>query len=284
MREHFRVTLAVLRLYLARQRGDLRAVAEEVEQLQSAGALDVAQLGLGEELRALALISLGIAELWSSRLHEAEGHLERGVALARRIGRPFLEINGLAHWGGGRELPVARTGGGARPASDRAGAAARLGRGAVRRDRLSDAGWLVDLAGRTGGGGTVAHGGGICAPVRGRAGDRNAVPSGSRGSRDRPRPCRGGASRPACRRAPARTAAYRSAPAHGGAARVPPAGPRSAGGDRTSRCRLDRDGRRGTRKARYPRRCGSLRTTRERRPPRSRPSSTARPRDPIRCG
>ncbi len=99
MREHFRVTLAVLRLYLARQRGDLRAVAEEVEQLQSAGALDVAQLGLGEELRALALISLGVAELWSSRLHEAVGHLERGVALARRIGRPFLEINGLAHWG-----------------------------------------------------------------------------------------------------------------------------------------------------------------------------------------
>jgi LuxR family transcriptional regulator, maltose regulon positive regulatory protein len=98
-REHFRVTLAVLRLYLARQRGDLRAVAEEVEQLQSAGALDGAQLGLGEELRALALISLGIAELWSSRVHEAEAHLERGVALARRIGRPLLEINGLAHWG-----------------------------------------------------------------------------------------------------------------------------------------------------------------------------------------
>ena len=98
-REHFRVTLAVLRLYLARQRGDLRAVAEEVEQLQSAGALDVAQPGLGEELRALALISLGIAELWSMRVNEAEAHLERGVALARRIGRPFLEISGLAHWG-----------------------------------------------------------------------------------------------------------------------------------------------------------------------------------------
>jgi LuxR family maltose regulon positive regulatory protein len=67
--------------------------------LQSADALDAAQLGLGEELRALALISLGTAELWSLRLHEAEGHLERGVALARRIGRPFLEISGLAHWG-----------------------------------------------------------------------------------------------------------------------------------------------------------------------------------------
>jgi LuxR family transcriptional regulator, maltose regulon positive regulatory protein len=97
-RERFRVTLAVLRLYLARQRGDLRALAEEVEQLGSADTLDVAQLGLGEELRALALISLGIGELWSLRRHEAEAHLERGVALARRIGRPFLEIHGLAYW------------------------------------------------------------------------------------------------------------------------------------------------------------------------------------------
>jgi LuxR family transcriptional regulator, maltose regulon positive regulatory protein len=98
-RDRLHVTLAVLRLYLARQRGDPLTVAEEVEQLQSADALDVAQLGLGEELRALALISLGIAELWSSRVGEAEAHLERGVALARRIGQPLLEINGLAHWG-----------------------------------------------------------------------------------------------------------------------------------------------------------------------------------------
>ena len=59
----------------------------------------MARLGLGAELRAVGLISLGIAELWSSRLHEAEAHLERGVALARRIGWPLLEINGLAHWG-----------------------------------------------------------------------------------------------------------------------------------------------------------------------------------------
>jgi LuxR family transcriptional regulator, maltose regulon positive regulatory protein len=98
-RDHFRVIVTVLRLYLARQRGDLQAVAEGVEQLRSAGALDVAQPGLGSELRALALISLGIGELWSSQLHEAEAHLERGVALARRIGRPLLEISGLAHWG-----------------------------------------------------------------------------------------------------------------------------------------------------------------------------------------
>jgi LuxR family transcriptional regulator, maltose regulon positive regulatory protein len=95
--DHFRVTLAVLRLHLARQRGDLQVAAEEVEQLQSA-ALEVARPGLGEELRAIALVSLGIAELWSLRAREAEAHLERGVALARRTGRPFLEVNGLVHW------------------------------------------------------------------------------------------------------------------------------------------------------------------------------------------
>jgi LuxR family maltose regulon positive regulatory protein len=67
-RQHFRIMLAVLRLCLARQRGDLRAVAQEVEQLRSADDLDVAQFGLGTELRAFALISLGLAELWSSAL------------------------------------------------------------------------------------------------------------------------------------------------------------------------------------------------------------------------
>ena len=30
------------------------------------------------------------------RFAEAERHLEQGVALARRIGRPYLEFNGLA--------------------------------------------------------------------------------------------------------------------------------------------------------------------------------------------
>jgi len=77
----------------------MRGSLAEADQLRLAGALDVAQPGLDEDLRALALISLGIAEPWSLRVREAEGHLERGVALARRIGRPQLEINGLAHWG-----------------------------------------------------------------------------------------------------------------------------------------------------------------------------------------
>jgi LuxR family transcriptional regulator, maltose regulon positive regulatory protein len=98
-RGRFNVMLAVLRLYLARQRGDFLAVTEEAEQLQSADWLDMAQLGFGDELRALSLISLGIAELWSLRTSDAEGHLEQGIALARRLERPFLEVQGLAHWG-----------------------------------------------------------------------------------------------------------------------------------------------------------------------------------------
>ena len=56
------------------------------------------ELGLGEDLRALALIDLGIAELWTARFEEADRHLEQGIALAHRLGRPFLEVTGLAHW------------------------------------------------------------------------------------------------------------------------------------------------------------------------------------------
>jgi LuxR family transcriptional regulator, maltose regulon positive regulatory protein len=84
---------------LARQRGDVTAVAEQAKPLLApAGAADPARLGLGEDLRALALINLGTAELWTARFEEADRHLEQGIALARRIGRPFLEVTGLAHW------------------------------------------------------------------------------------------------------------------------------------------------------------------------------------------
>jgi len=90
--------LGVVRLLLARQRGNLPAVAEQARRLQGlAEASDAGQAGLGEELHGLALISLGIAESWTGGLEEAERHLEQGVALAHRIGRPFLELTGLAH-------------------------------------------------------------------------------------------------------------------------------------------------------------------------------------------
>jgi LuxR family transcriptional regulator, maltose regulon positive regulatory protein len=88
----------MVRLLLARQRGNRPAVAEEAERLQAlAEAPEAAQPGLGEELRALALISLGSTAVWVARFEEAKRHLDQGVMLARRIGRPFLEFSGLAY-------------------------------------------------------------------------------------------------------------------------------------------------------------------------------------------
>jgi LuxR family maltose regulon positive regulatory protein len=98
-RERSHMALAVVRLRFARRRGDLAAAAEQAQQLLApAEAADPAQFGAGEDLRALALINLGIAELWTAGLDEADRHLGQGVALAHRIERPFLEVTGLAHW------------------------------------------------------------------------------------------------------------------------------------------------------------------------------------------
>src|SRR5262249_56524357 len=85
--------LGIVRLLLARQRGNRPAVAEEAGRLQAAAeAPEAAQPALGEELRALALISLARTDYWAARFEDAERYLEQGVALARRIGRPYLEF------------------------------------------------------------------------------------------------------------------------------------------------------------------------------------------------
>jgi LuxR family maltose regulon positive regulatory protein len=92
------VLLSMVRLLLARHRNNLPAVTEEARRLRAvADTLNTAPLGLSEELRALALVNLGITEHWGGRLTEAEPHLEQGTLLARRIDRPYLEFIGLAH-------------------------------------------------------------------------------------------------------------------------------------------------------------------------------------------
>ncbi len=97
-RGRVQVLLAVLRLFLARRLVDFPVVVEEAQRLLAiTEATDAAHLGLGEDLRAVAFISLGIAEMWALRFEDAERHLKQGVALARRIGRPYLELHGLAH-------------------------------------------------------------------------------------------------------------------------------------------------------------------------------------------
>src|SRR5690242_14863924 len=97
-RGRVQVLLGVVGLLLARQRGNPPAVAEEARRLQAAAeAPDAARAGLGADLRALALINLGIAEYGTARFEDAGPHLDQGVALARRIGRPYLGFLGLAH-------------------------------------------------------------------------------------------------------------------------------------------------------------------------------------------
>jgi LuxR family maltose regulon positive regulatory protein len=92
------VLLATVRLSLADQRGDLPAAVEGAQRLLAAAeAPDAPEIDPGDDLRAHALISLGTTELWTARLEEAERHLEGGLALARRITQPHLEISGLAH-------------------------------------------------------------------------------------------------------------------------------------------------------------------------------------------
>jgi LuxR family maltose regulon positive regulatory protein len=93
--------LGIARLLQARKRGNLATVAEEARRLQAiADTRGITQRALGEDLRALALICLGSAEWWANQLVEAERHLDAGVALAHRIGRPYLEFTGLAYQAG----------------------------------------------------------------------------------------------------------------------------------------------------------------------------------------
>ena len=96
-RGRVQVMLSVLRLFLARRLVDFPVVAEEAQRLLALTEADAAHLELGEDLRAAAFISLGIAEIWAFRFEDAERHLTHGIALARRIGRPYLEFTGLTH-------------------------------------------------------------------------------------------------------------------------------------------------------------------------------------------
>ena len=96
--DYGRLLLGVVRLLLDRQRGNLPAVAADARDLQAmAEVADAAQPGLGADLSALALISLGSTEFWATASHDAERYLDRGIALARQGGRPYLEFTGLAY-------------------------------------------------------------------------------------------------------------------------------------------------------------------------------------------
>jgi LuxR family maltose regulon positive regulatory protein len=97
-RGQFQVMLGVDRLLLARQSGNLATAQDQARRLEAlAQAPEAAQTVQGEELRALALISVGVTKYWTRRFDAAELLLDQALPLARRTGRPFLEFMVLAY-------------------------------------------------------------------------------------------------------------------------------------------------------------------------------------------
>ncbi len=92
----FALQLASVRLAIAGQRGDLRSALQAMRSLEAA-LPGQRPTGDTDEIRALALMTLGTTELWSLQLADARRHLEEGLTLARRTERPYLEVGCLAH-------------------------------------------------------------------------------------------------------------------------------------------------------------------------------------------
>jgi LuxR family maltose regulon positive regulatory protein len=91
------VAIAALKLSLARKRGQLAGVVEQVRFLASpVAAQSDEDIALDSDLRAVALMNLGTVEAWSLGNQDSQRHLREGAELARRIGRPYLEVGCLA--------------------------------------------------------------------------------------------------------------------------------------------------------------------------------------------
>ena len=104
-RRRLDVAIAALRLAIARRTGQFSEVMEQVNLLDASISDESGEpLAVGGELRGVALLNLGIVETWSGRLTDAERHLFEGAALARAIGRPYLEVACRAHLGFGSKL------------------------------------------------------------------------------------------------------------------------------------------------------------------------------------
>jgi LuxR family transcriptional regulator, maltose regulon positive regulatory protein len=94
-----RMAIASLKLRLAARRGHLAGVTEQARFLDSpVTGQSEEDIALGNDLRAVALMNLGTVEA-SLGLADAERHLREGAVLARKIGRPYLEVRCLAELG-----------------------------------------------------------------------------------------------------------------------------------------------------------------------------------------
>jgi LuxR family transcriptional regulator, maltose regulon positive regulatory protein len=93
-----KVLLGIIRMLADGRAGNLPARNEAAQKvLAAADALEAGRAGLGDELRAMALAQIGDSEIWTAPAAQSEMHLEQALDLARRAGRPFLELVALAY-------------------------------------------------------------------------------------------------------------------------------------------------------------------------------------------
>jgi LuxR family maltose regulon positive regulatory protein len=96
----YHVGIATLRLALARRQGHLDSVIEQINFFNTADEdCPVSNTPLSAVLSAVALMNLGIVEMWSGRLADADEHLREGAELAQQIGQPYIEVTCLANMG-----------------------------------------------------------------------------------------------------------------------------------------------------------------------------------------
>jgi LuxR family maltose regulon positive regulatory protein len=99
-RHRLQMAVASVDLLSARLRGDFDSIFEQAKALLCPGnGQTSADAALSSDLKAVALLNLGVTEAWSLRLADSERHLAAGAALACQIGRPYLEVACLAHLG-----------------------------------------------------------------------------------------------------------------------------------------------------------------------------------------
>ena len=106
--KRLRTTITLLKLVLARRRGDLEEVLRHTQFLDSppSGASDE-EIALSSDLRIVALLNLGTVEAWALQRSDAARHLQEAADLARKTGRPYLEVACLAQLGFAAKLPDA---------------------------------------------------------------------------------------------------------------------------------------------------------------------------------
>lgn len=108
-RARFDATLGIFRLALDLRRGDLDSARSDAGPLLAlAEPSRPGEIGLGNDVRAMALMVLGMVEAWPGRYAEADRHLDEGRVLARRIGRPYVEIGCLSHLAMGAAIGAGR--------------------------------------------------------------------------------------------------------------------------------------------------------------------------------